>query len=92
MPVIGFLDSRSSDAMANRLVAFRQGVKEVGFTEGENVTILYRWAENRVDHAAEMAAELARRQVAVIVTTGGPSAALAAEADGAATRQARVCW
>ena len=72
--------------------AFRQGVKEVGFTEGENVTILYRWAENRVDHAAEMAAELARRQVAVIVTTGGPSAALAAKADRAATRQARVCW
>ena len=58
--------------MASRLGAFRQGLKEVGFAEGENVTILYRWAENRVDHATEMAAELARRQVAVIVTTGGP--------------------
>jgi putative tryptophan/tyrosine transport system substrate-binding protein len=80
MPVIGFLDSRSSDAMPNRLGAFRQGLKEVGFAEGENVTIVYRWAENRVDHVAEMAAELARRQVAVIVTTGGPSAALAAKA------------
>jgi hypothetical protein len=43
MPVIGFLDSRSSDGMASRLAGFRQGLKEVGLVEGENVTIIYRW-------------------------------------------------
>ena len=80
MPVIGFLDSRSSDGMANRLGAFRQGLKEVGFVEGENVTVVYRWAENRVDRLPEMAAELVRRQPAVIVTTGGPPVAFAAKA------------
>ena len=49
MLVVGFLDSRSSDAMTSRLAAFRQGLKEVGFTEGENVKIEYRWAENKPD-------------------------------------------
>ena len=48
MPVIGFLDSRSSDGMTSRLASFRQGLKEVGFAEGENVTIIYRWAEDRI--------------------------------------------
>jgi putative tryptophan/tyrosine transport system substrate-binding protein len=80
MPVVGFLESRSSDAMASRLAAFRQGLKEVGFAEGENVRIVYRWAENRVDRLPEMAAELVRQQAAVIVTSGGPAAALAAKA------------
>jgi putative tryptophan/tyrosine transport system substrate-binding protein len=80
MPVIGFLDSRSSQAMATRLGAFRQGLKEVGLAEGENVAVVYRWAENRLDRLPEMAAELVRRQAAVIVTTGGPTAALAAKA------------
>jgi hypothetical protein len=47
LPVIGFLDSRSSEGMASRLAAFRQGLKEVGLVEGENVTIIYRWAEDR---------------------------------------------
>jgi len=56
MPVIGFLDSRSSDTMGSRLNAFRQGLKEVGFTDGENVTIMYRWADNRVDRLPEIAA------------------------------------
>jgi putative tryptophan/tyrosine transport system substrate-binding protein len=79
MPVIGFLDSRSSDGMASRLAAFRQGLKEVGLVEGENVTIIYRWAEDRVDRLPEMASELAR-QAAVIVTTGGPPSAFAAKA------------
>ena len=78
-PVIGFLDSRSSDGMASRLAAFRQGLKEIGFVEGENVTILYRWAEDRVDRLPEIASELAR-QATVIVTTGGPPAAFAAKA------------
>src|SRR5262249_6220257 len=75
MPVIGFLDSRASQAMASRLGAFRQGLKELGFFEGENVSVVYRWAENRLDRLPEMAAELVRRQVAVIVTTGGPTSA-----------------
>jgi putative ABC transport system substrate-binding protein len=79
MPVIGFLDSRSSDGMTSRLASFRQGLKEVGFAEGENVTIIYRWAEDRVDRLPDMARELAHH-VAVIVTTGGPPAAFAAKA------------
>jgi putative tryptophan/tyrosine transport system substrate-binding protein len=80
MPVIGFLDSRPPQAMTSRLGAFRQGLKEAGFAEGENVSVVYRWAENRLDHLAEIATELVRRQPAVIVTTGGPTAALAAKA------------
>jgi putative tryptophan/tyrosine transport system substrate-binding protein len=80
IPLIGFLDSRSSDAMGSRLNAFRQGLKEVEFTDGENVTIMYRWADNRVDRLPEMAAELVRRQAAVIVATGVPKTALAAKA------------
>src|SRR5262249_55661964 len=55
MPVIGLLDSRSSDAMAGRLAGFRQGLKEVGFADGENVRIVYRWAENQLDRLPEMA-------------------------------------
>jgi putative tryptophan/tyrosine transport system substrate-binding protein len=80
MPVIGLLDSRSPDGMASRLGGFRHGLKEVGFAEGENVTIVSRWAENRVDRLPEMAADLVRQQAAVIFTTGGPTPALAAKA------------
>ena len=60
--------------------AFRHGLKEVGFVDGENVRIVYRWAENRLDRLPEMAADLVREQVAVIVTSGGPTSALAAKA------------
>src|SRR5262245_53251693 len=49
MPVIGFLDTRSSDGMTSRLASFRQGLKEVGIVEGENIMVIYRWAEDRVD-------------------------------------------
>jgi putative tryptophan/tyrosine transport system substrate-binding protein len=80
MPVIGLLDSRSSDGMASRLGAFRHGLKEVGFAEGENVTIVSRWADNRLDRLPEMAADLIRQQAAVIFTTGGPTTAFAAKA------------
>ena len=59
MPTIGYLDSRSPDAVAARLRAFRQGLKEVGFVEGENVAILYRFAENQMDRLPELAADLA---------------------------------
>jgi putative tryptophan/tyrosine transport system substrate-binding protein len=80
VPIIGYLDSRSSDAMSARLGGFRQGLKETGFTEGENARIVYRWADNRIDRLTEMAAEVVREQVNVIVTTGGPGSALAAKA------------
>src|SRR5204862_8059189 len=73
MPVIGFIDIRSPDTlMENRLGGFRQGLKETGYVERENVAIEYRWAENQTDRLPELTAELVRRQVAAIVTTGGP--------------------
>ena len=67
MPVIGLLDPRSPDAMADRLRAFRLGLKDVGYVEGENVTIIYRFAEDQNDRLPELAAELVRRQVTVIL-------------------------
>ena len=80
MPVIGFLHPSSPDASADRLRAFRQGLKETGFVEGENVIIEYRWAEHQVDRLPVLADELVRRRVAVIVAPAGPSAAFAAKA------------
>ena len=80
MPAIGFLDGRSVDALTDRLRAFRQGLKDVGYVEGENVTIIYRWAENQVDRLPDLAAELVRRPVAVIVASGGPNVVFAAKA------------
>ena len=81
MPVIGFLDLRSPDALTERLRGFRQGLKETGYVEGDNATILYRWAENQLDRLPALAAELARRPVAVIVASGGPHVALRAKAE-----------
>src|SRR5215467_1473668 len=80
MPVIGFFDSRSPDAVLDRLRGFRQGLKDNGFVEGDNVTIVYRWAENQFDRLPELAAELVRRRVAVIAATGPPAVAFAAKA------------
>src|SRR5262245_57963887 len=80
MPVIGFLDPTSPDMYADRLRAFRQGLKDTGYVERENVAIEHRWAENQIDRLPELATELVRRQVAVIITGGGPTAALAAKA------------
>jgi ABC-type uncharacterized transport system substrate-binding protein len=79
MPVIGVLDSRSFDAISERLRAFRQGLKESGYVEGENVAIVYRFAEDQSDRLPELAADLVHRQVAVI-TTAGDDVALVAKA------------
>ena len=80
MPVIGFLDTRSPDVLVDRLRGFRRGLKETGYVEGENVAIDYRWADNQLDKIPMQAAELVRRQVAVIVASGGPFVVLAVKA------------
>ena len=79
-PVVGFLHPASPDTYADSLRAFRQGLREAGFIEGENTVIEYRWAENHSDRLSSLAAELVRRPVAVIVTSGGTAPALAAKA------------
>ena len=71
VPVIGFLNAQSPDAYAERLRAFHQGLKDTGYVEGDNVAIIYRWAENQNDRLPELAAELVRRPVAAIVASGG---------------------
>ena len=80
MPVIGFLNLASPDTIADRVRAFRQGLKETGYVEGENVAVAYRFAEKQNDRLPEMAAELVRQQVAMIAATGGIAAVLAAKA------------
>jgi putative ABC transport system substrate-binding protein len=80
MPVVGFLSGTSPDTFADRVREFRQGLKDIGYVEGENVAIEYRWAQNQIDRLPELTAELVRRKVAVIVATGGISSAFAAKA------------
>jgi putative tryptophan/tyrosine transport system substrate-binding protein len=80
MPVIGFLNAASPDGYAERLRGFRQGLKDEGFGEGENVSVEYRWAENQLNRVPAMATELVRRQVSVIVATGGNAATTGAKA------------
>jgi ABC-type uncharacterized transport system substrate-binding protein len=79
MPVIGFLNSESPDTSADRLRGFHRGLKDAGYVDGENVTILYRWAEGQYDRLLALAAELVSRRVSVIAAFA-PAAALAAKA------------
>jgi putative ABC transport system substrate-binding protein len=79
MPVIGFLSSEGSGALAARLTALRQGLSEAGYVEGQNVAIEYRWAEGHYDRLPALAADLVGRKVDVIVTSGGNFSALAAK-------------
>ena len=80
MPVIGFLGSQSAETVADYLRAFRQGLKDAGYIEGETITVEYRWAEGQVDRLPDLVADLARRRVALLVSGGGPASMAAAQA------------
>ena len=79
LPVIGFLSARSAKDSIVNVAAFGKGLEEAGFVEGKNLSTEYRFAEGRLDRLAELAADLAKRQVAVLVAVGGASSALAAK-------------
>jgi putative tryptophan/tyrosine transport system substrate-binding protein len=80
MPVLGFLSSQSPDTLADRLRGFHRGLKDGGYLEGENVTIVYRFAENQMERLPGLAADLVHRNVAAIAAGGGPAALFAAKA------------
>ena len=80
MPVIGFLGAVSPAGFSDRLQAFHQGLKDIGYAEDANVAIEYRWADNQLDRLPAMAADLVRRHVAVIVASGGTAPTIAAKA------------
>src|SRR5262245_39351219 len=84
LPMIGLLSSGSPAVDTSLIALIRQGLNEMGFVEGQNVALDYRWAEGQYDRLAGLAADLARQQVAVIITLGGDAPALAAKA-GTAT-------
>src|SRR6516164_7478116 len=78
-PVIGFLNSGSADAYPDRITAFHQGLQQLGYVDGENVVVVYRWALGQYERLPAFAAELVDRRVSVLVATGGEPAALAAK-------------
>ena len=81
MPVIGYLYAGALETSVHLLAAFRKGLSETGYVEGQNVAIEYRWGHNDSNLLPELAAELVRRRVTVIVTPGGSTAAIAAKAE-----------
>jgi putative tryptophan/tyrosine transport system substrate-binding protein len=80
MPVIGYLSARAPETDVPMLAAFRRGLSETGYAEGKSVTIEYRWGRGQYDRLPALAEDLARRQVAVVVTGGGENVALVAKA------------
>ena len=80
LPVVGFIRNGSADANARNVAAFRKGLNETGYVEGQNVTVEYHWLEGQYDRLPALMADLVRRQVAVIATPGSTPAALAAKA------------
>jgi putative ABC transport system substrate-binding protein len=89
MPVVGMINAGTPEAAAYRVTSFREGLREAGYVEGQNVAIEYRWAEGQYDLMPEMVADLLRRGAAVIATPGSTAAALAAKA---ATTDRVRCW
>ena len=80
MPMIGFLSSRAPGESANVIAAFREGLREAGFVEGQNLAIAFRWAEGRYDRLPALAADLVSLRVAALFAAGGPPSAFAAKA------------
>ncbi len=80
MPVTGFLNAGSPGSLRQQIAAFHEGLKELGYVEGQNVAVEYRWAEGQYDRLPALAADLVRRQVSVILAGGGAPVVLAAKA------------